>query len=193
MSPLAAWRPVVAAEGGASGCNGQALAIGNRPGGARERRSRQGPIRIQAASTGRGWQMSPIKLRARFKPLAAATASAALAIGAVTILNASPAFADTKGSVTPAASCNPGGKDLVTCAWGVATSGWSPPGKITVSATLTWNGESAGSASTSCPDDTSCVLGPFDSTFAGASGSLKVTATVTGPAGTVKKSTTASG
>jgi hypothetical protein len=131
------------------------------------------------------------RLRMRLILLAASLA-AAFSVGASTVGTAAPALAATKGNCSAFASVTAAGRNEWKVRWAGSSSGWSPPGKLTIKTTPVIDGTTRGSQSGSKSDATSISIGPFTETVLGASASITVHVTATGPAGTVSCSKSAS-
>jgi hypothetical protein len=106
--------------------------------------------------------------------------------GAITATTAVPAYASSKGNCKGYVSTSPGGRDMWKIAYAGSSSGWSPPGKLSMSLTLTVDGRQLGSANSSKSDATYITYMPDAIQWGGASApSVSLKVRVSGPAGTV--------
>ncbi len=114
--------------------------------------------------------------------LFAAALIPSLTAGAVAV--ATPASAATRGTCRAAVSSTAVDRGVYSIRWGAASSGWSPAGRLTISAVVTNNGTAILNGSGS-DNGTTITLGPFtDERTLGNSVNLRISATVRGPAGT---------
>lgn len=111
----------------------------------------------------------------------------AFSTGVATIgATAVPAYAAAKGNCHAYLSVNAGGRDTWKIAYAGSSSGWSPPGNLSMTLLLTINGVTGGAVHSSKSDATSITSMPPALPWISLSPptvSLKVTAH--GPAGTV--------
>lgn len=115
--------------------------------------------------------------------LPTAAAATALTIGITTVGTVTPALAATRGNCTAYASVSAGGRATWKLRYAGSSSGWSPPGNLSISVTATYNGIGLPSLHSS-KNGTSVSTPAHSQTVTAATIVLKVSVKVSGPAGT---------